>query len=118
MSDPDVDHAREALAMLDHLVVQDIFLTETAISPTSSCAATAWPEKVGTVTDTDHIVQLGRKAIEPPGEAREDFWLLTSWASHGPRLVLLAPRDVFNEMRCAWTRLPASPGIGWSTSRR
>ncbi len=77
MSDPDVDHAREALAALDHLVVQDIFLTETAYLADVVLAATAWPEKVGTVTNTDRMVQLGRKAIEPPGDARADFWLLT-----------------------------------------
>src|SRR5207237_2704544 len=76
MSDPDVDHAREALAALDHMVVQDIFLTETAYLADVVLPATAWPEKAGTVTNTDRMVQLGRKAIEPPGDAREDFWLL------------------------------------------
>ena len=76
MSDPDVDHAREAMAALDHLVVQDIFLTETAYLADVVLPATAWPEKVGTVTNTDRMVQLGRKAIEPPGDAREDFWLI------------------------------------------
>ena len=69
MSDPDVDHAREALASLDHMVVQDIFLTETAYLADVVLPATAWPEKVGTVTNTDRMVQLGRKAIEPPGDA-------------------------------------------------
>src|SRR6185369_16697501 len=77
MSDPDAEHAREALASLDHLVVQDIFLTETAYLADVVLPATAWPEKIGTVTNTDRMVQLGRKAIEPPGDAREDFWLLT-----------------------------------------
>ena len=100
MSDPDVDHAREALAALDHLVVQDIFLTETAYLADVVLAATAWPEKVGTVTNTDRMVQLGRKAIEPPGDAREDFWLLNEL---GRRMGLdwnyTHPREVFNEMR-------------------
>ena len=92
MSDPDVDHAREALAALDHLVVQDIFLTETAYLADVVLPATAWPEKVGTVTNTDRMVQLGRKAIEPPGEAKEDFWLLNEiGAAHGARLELHAP---------------------------
>ena len=92
MSDPDVDHAREALAALDHLVVQDIFLTETAYLADVVLAATAWPEKVGTVTNTDRMVQLGRKAIEPPGDAKEDFWLLNELGTpHGPRLALRAP---------------------------
>src|SRR4030095_16947846 len=80
MSDPDVDHAREALAALDHLVVQDIFLTETAYLADVMLPATAWPEKFVTVTSTDRMVQLGRKALEPPGDAREDFWLLTELA--------------------------------------
>ena len=73
MSDPDVDHAREAIAALDHLVVQDIFLTETAYLADVVLPATAWPEKIGTVTNTDRMVQLGRKAIDPPGDAREDL---------------------------------------------
>ena len=96
MSDPDVDHARDALCALDHLVVQDIFLTETAYLADVVLAATAWPEKVGTVTNTDRIVQLGRKAIEPPGEAKEDFWILNElarrmgvdWYYYHPREVL------------------------------
>ena len=67
-------------ATLDHLVVQDIFLTETAYLADVVLAATAWPEKVGTVTNTDRMVQLGRKAIEPPGDAREDFWILNELA--------------------------------------
>src|SRR6202163_1435822 len=76
MSDPDVDHAREALASLDHLVVQDIFLTETAYLADVVLAATAWPEKVGTVTNTDRMVQLGRKALDMPGDARADLWII------------------------------------------
>ena len=80
MSDPDVDHAREALAKLEHLVVQDIFLTETAYLADVILPATAWPEKVGTVTNTDRMVQLGRKALEPPGEAREDLWIIQELA--------------------------------------
>jgi len=80
MSDPDVDHAREALAALDHLVVQDIFLTETAYLADVVLPATAWPEKDGTVTNTDRMVQLGRKAIAPPGEAKEDLWIIQEMA--------------------------------------
>ena len=91
MSDPDVDHAREAMAALDHVVVQDIFLTETAYLADVVLPATAWPEKVGTVTNTDRMVQLGRKAIEPPGDAKEDFWLLVQLATpHGARLAVHA----------------------------
>jgi len=100
MSDPDADHAREALALLDHLVVQDIFLTETAYLADVVLPATAWPEKVGTVTNTDRMVQLGRKAIEPPGQAREDLWIIGEIARRiGLDWQYPHPRDVFNEMR-------------------
>jgi len=111
MSDPDVDHAREALAALDHLVVQDIFLTETAYLADVVLPATAWPEKVGTVTNTDRMVQLGRKAIEPPGQAREDLWLLNEL---GRRMGLdwnyTHPREVFDEMRNC---MDSIAGITW-----
>jgi formate dehydrogenase major subunit len=75
MSDPDAAHAREALAGLKHLVVQDIFLTETAALADVVLPATAWPEKTGSVTNTDRCVQLGRKAVGSPGQARADAWI-------------------------------------------
>jgi formate dehydrogenase major subunit len=116
MSDPDLDHAREAMATLDHLVVQDIFLTETAYLADVVLPATAWPEKVGTVTNTDRMVQLGRKAIEPPGDAREDFWLLNEL---GRRMGLdwnyTHPREVFNEMRLC---MDSIAGITWDRLER
>jgi formate dehydrogenase major subunit len=116
MSDPDVDHARAALAALDHLVVQDIFLTETAYLADVVLPATAWPEKTGTVTNTDRMVQLGRKAIEPPGDAREDFWLLVEM---GRRLGLdwhyAHPREVFDEMRAC---MDSIAGITWERLER
>jgi formate dehydrogenase major subunit len=111
MSDPDVDHARAAMAALDHLVVQDIFLTETAYLADVILPATAWPEKVGTVTNTDRMVQLGRKAIDPPGDAREDFWILNEL---GRRIGLdwnyTHPREAFNEMRRC---MDSIAGITW-----
>jgi formate dehydrogenase major subunit len=116
MSDPDVDHARAAMAALDHLVVQDIFLTETAYLADVILPATAWPEKVGTVTNTDRMVQLGRKAIEPPGDAREDFWILNEL---GRRIGLdwnyTHPREAFNEMR---TCMDSIAGITWERLER
>src|SRR5678815_105863 len=116
MSDPDVDHAREALATLDHLVVQDIFLTETAYLADVVLPATAWPEKVGTVTNTDRMVQLGRKAIQPPGEAKEDFWLLTEMGRRvGLNWSYSHPRDVFDEMR---TCMDSIAGITWERLER
>ena len=111
LSDPDVDHAREAMAALDHLVVQDIFLTETSYLADVVLAATAWPEKVGTVTNTDRMVQLGRKAIEPPGDAREDFWILNELARRiGVDWYYSHPREVFNEMRAC---MDSIAGITW-----
>jgi formate dehydrogenase major subunit len=116
MSDPDLDHAREAMAALDHLVVQDIFLTETAYLADVVLPATAWPEKVGTVTNTDRMVQLGRKAIEPPGDAREDFWLLVELGKRmGLGWTYAHPRDVFNEMRLC---MDSIAGITWDRLER
>ncbi len=76
MSDPDLNHARHALASLEHLVVQDIFMTETAWLADVVLPATAWPEKTGTVSNTDRMVQLGKQAIDPPGQARPDLWII------------------------------------------
>ena len=116
MSDPDVEHAREAMCALDHLVVQDIFLTETAYLADVVLPATAWPEKVGTVTNTDRMVQLGRKAIEPPGDAREDFWILNELARRiGVDWYYNHPREVFNEMR---TCMDSIAGITWERLER
>jgi formate dehydrogenase major subunit len=116
MSDPDVDHAREALSMLDHLVVQDIFLTETAYLADVVLPATAWPEKIGTVTNTDRTVQLGRKAIEPPGESRPDLWIINELARGiGLDWHYAHPRDVFNEMRKCMNSIA---GITWDRLER
>jgi formate dehydrogenase major subunit len=116
MSDPDLDHARAGMAKLEHLVVQDIFLTETAYLADVVLPATAWPEKVGTVTNTDRMVQLGRKAVEPPGEAREDFWILVEL---GKRLGLpwayAHPKEVFDEMRGC---MDSIKGITWERLER
>src|SRR5450631_3769845 len=76
MSDPDAHHARQAFAKLDCLVVQEIFLTETCYHADVILPATAWPEKSGTVTNTDRMVQLGRQALTAPGEAKPDWWII------------------------------------------
>lgn len=116
MSDPDLDHAREAMAALDHLVVQDIFLTETGYLADVILPATAWPEKVGTVTNTDRMVQLGRKAIDPPGDAREDFWILNELARRvGVDWYYNHPSEVFNEMRLC---MDSIAGITWDRLER
>jgi len=116
MSDPDVDHAREAMAALDHLVVQDIFLTETAYLADVVLPATAWPEKDGTVTNTDRIVQLGRKAIEPPGEAKEDLWIIQEIAKRmGLAWNYGHVSEVFAEMRAGMDTIT---GITWERLAR
>lgn len=76
MSDPDLNHARAGLARLEHLVVQDIFATETAILADVILPASAFYEKWGTVTNTDRLIQLGRPALNPPGEAKQDLWII------------------------------------------
>ena len=100
MSDPDVEHARDALSSLDHLVVQDIFLTETTNYADVILPASAWPEKTGTVTNTNRQVQMGRKAIDPPGEAREDWQIIVDLANRlGLDWDYDRPREIFNEMK-------------------
>jgi formate dehydrogenase major subunit len=116
MSDPDVDHAREAIAALDHLVVQDIFLTETAYLADVILPATAWPEKSGTVTNTDRMVQLGRKALDPPGDARPDLWIINELGRGlGLDWNYSHPREVFNEMRQC---MDSIAGITWDRLER
>jgi len=100
MSDPDVTHARAALANLDPLVVQDIFLTETANFADVILPASAWAEKTGTVTNTNRQVQMGRPAVAPPGEAREDWWIETQLARRlGLDWSYSHPKQVFAEMK-------------------
>ncbi|WP_299956562.1 formate dehydrogenase subunit alpha [uncultured Roseobacter sp.] len=100
MSDPDVEHARAALAKLDHLVVQDIFLTETANFADVILPTSAFAEKSGTVTNTNRQVQMGRPAVSPPGEAREDWWIEVELAKRlGLGWTYESPADVFAEMK-------------------
>ncbi len=116
MSDPDLNHARAALACLDHLVVQDIFLTETACLADVVLPASAWPEKDGTVTNTDRMVQLGRRAIEPPGDARADLWIINQMARGiGLDWQYDHPRQVFDEMRRGMNSIA---GITWERLER
>jgi formate dehydrogenase major subunit len=111
MSDPDTNHARLGLAKLEHLVVQDIFMTETAYLADVILPASTHAEKLGTFTNTDRLVQIGRPAINPPGEARQDLWIIQEL---GKRLGLdwnyRGAEDVFNEMRLA---MPSIAGITW-----
>ncbi|MEL6914909.1 MAG: formate dehydrogenase subunit alpha [Pseudomonadota bacterium] len=99
MSDPDVEHARAALAKLDHLVVQDIFVTETANYADVILPASALYEKSGTVSNTNRTVQMVRPAVAPPGAAREDWWIQVELAKRcGLPWTYTHPREVFHEM--------------------
>jgi formate dehydrogenase major subunit len=116
MSDPDLNHARHALCALEHLVVQDIFMTETAWYADVVLPASAWPEKTGTVTNTDRMVQMGRRALNPPGDARPDLWIIQQiagrmglpWNYEGPECGVAA---VYEEMRQAMHAV--IEGISW-----
>ncbi len=121
MSDPDLNHARHALASLEHLVVQDIFMTETAWLADVVLPATAWPEKTGTVSNTDRMVQMGKQAITPPGEAKPDLWIIQqiaqrmglAWNYQGDHSGVAA---VYEEMRQAMHA--AIAGITWERLER
>ena len=76
ISDPDLNHAKTCLKNLDFLVVQDIFLTETAQVADVVLPSTSFAEKEGTFTNTERKVQRIRKGVEPPGEAREDWRII------------------------------------------
>ena len=116
MSDPDLEHARAAMAKLEHLVVQDIFLTETCYLADVVLPATAWPEKDGTVTNTDRMVQLGRKALDPPGQARPDLWIIVEIAKRlGLDWSYQHPKQIFDEMR---TCMDSIRGITWERLER
>lgn len=111
MSDPNLHHARQALAALDHLVVQDLFLTETASFADVVLPASAFPEKTGTFTNTDRRVQLGRRALDPPGEARQDLEVIQEIARRlGLDWHYPDAQAVFAEMRQA---MPSIGGISW-----
>ncbi|MBV9554964.1 MAG: formate dehydrogenase subunit alpha [Alphaproteobacteria bacterium] len=111
MSDPDVEHAREALAHLEHLVVQDIFLTETAKYADVVLPASAWPEKDGTVSNTNRQVQMGRAALPLPGNARLDLMTIQEIARRmGLNWNYAGPADVFAEMKLA---MPSLDNITW-----
>lgn len=100
MSDPDQTHARQALAALEHLVVQDIFMTETAWHADVILPAAAHAEKTGTYTNTNRQVQMGRAAVAPPGEAHPD-WEITQAIAQGMGLDWNYghPGEVFAEMK-------------------
>jgi formate dehydrogenase major subunit len=124
MSDPDLNHTRHALASLKHLVVQDIFPTETAVLADVILPASAFAEKWGTVTNTDRLIQLGRPALRPPGNAKQDLWIIEQiarrmgldwrwWSDRDGdgQLAQVGPvARVYEEKRCI---MPPLAGVPW-----
>ncbi len=116
MSDPDLNHAREALAHLEHLVVQDLFLTETAFHADVVLPASAWPEKDGTVTNTNRQVQMGRRALPLPGEAKVDWWITQEIARRmGLKWNYAHPSEIYTEMAAL---MPSLANISWDRISR
>jgi formate dehydrogenase major subunit len=117
MSDPDVTHARKALARLELLVVQDLFLTETAALADVVLPASSFTEKTGSFTNTDRRVQIGRAALPLPGQARQDIDILIAlaarlgldWSAYGAGDAAAA--EVFDEMRLL---MPSIAGVTWA----
>ena len=116
MSDPNLNHSRRGLASLEHLVVQDIFLTETAAFADVVLPASAFPEKSGTYSNTDRRVQMGRQALDLPGAARHDLWIIQALAQHlGLDWHYEHVSQVFDEMRGA---MPSIAGMTWARLER
>jgi formate dehydrogenase major subunit len=116
MSDPDQHHARSALARLEHLVVQDIFLTETAWHADVVLPASAHAEKLGSYTNTNRQIQIGRPAIKLPGEARQDLELIQELAQRiGLPWNYTHPGEVFTEMAQV---MPSLENITWERLER
>ncbi len=112
LSDPDVGHTVRALKSLDFLVVQDIFMTETAELADVVLPAASFAEKDGTFTNTERRVQRVRKALNPPGDAREDSWIITELSKRmGYEMNYANISEVFREIGQAW---PAVAGITYS----
>lgn len=112
ISDPDREHTEHALKKLDHLVVIDIFLTETAEMADVVLPATSWGETDGTLTNTERRIQRVRAAVSPIGEAKPDWWILSSLANalSIPGFEYDSPKEVFNEL-CSVA--PIYAGVDW-----
>jgi formate dehydrogenase major subunit len=116
MSDPDQNHARAALAKLEHLVVQDIFLTETAWYADVVLPASSHAEKLGTYTNTNRQVQIGRPILPLPGEARQDWLLIAELARRiGLDWSYESVAEVYEEMRA---HMPSLKNVSWQRLER
>jgi predicted molibdopterin-dependent oxidoreductase YjgC len=122
LSDPNINKVKKALSTMEFLVVQDIFLTETAEFADVILPASSFPEKEGAYTNTDRRVQLARQAINPPGQARPDWQILVVLANRmGYPMNYKSPFDIFEEMRqltpgyegITYERLAKPGGLVW-----
>ncbi|AIS53143.1 hydrogen dependent carbon dioxide reductase subunit FdhF [Thermoanaerobacter kivui] len=124
MSDPDSDHLRHALEHLDLLIVQDIFLTETARLAHVVLPAACWAEKDGTFTNTERRVQRVRKAVEAPGEAKPDWWIFSQIAERMgyTGMQYNNVQEIWDEVRkivpekfggISYARLEKEKGLAW-----
>ncbi len=112
ISDPDMKHCEHALKSLDHLVVIDIFMTETAQLADVVFPATAFAETDGVQSNTERRVQRLRAAVPPPGEAKPDWWIIAQIAQRmgTPGFEFESAKDVFNEL-CSLS--PIYAGLDW-----
>jgi formate dehydrogenase major subunit len=102
--------------MLDHLVVQDLFLTETAFHADVVLPASAFAEKAGTFTNTDRRVQMAQPVVAPPGDARQDWWIIQELAKRlGLAWDYRGPADIFAEMAQV---MPSLNNITWERLER
>ena len=122
-SEADIDHARKLLASLDTLVVQDIFLTRTAeLADVVLPASAGWAETEGTVTNSERRVQRSRKALDPPGDAKDDLEIINLIAERmQPGWGNPSPEEMWDELRTvspmhagmSWERLEEHGGLQW-----
>ena len=111
LSDPEMNHTVRALKGIEFLVVQDIFMTETAALADVVLPAASFAEKDGTFTNTERRVQRVRRAIAPPGDAREDSWIIRELGRRmGYEMKYLDVEEIFKEIGTAW---PAMAGISY-----
>jgi formate dehydrogenase alpha subunit len=119
LSEPDLHHAEKAIQQLDFLVVQDLFMHETAEHAHVFLPAAAFAEKDGTFTNSERRVQRIRQAIAPPGQARPDWWITCELAKRTARRLGTTvtgfdyrhPSEIFDEMAGLW---PSVRGMSYA----
>jgi formate dehydrogenase alpha subunit len=122
MSDPNTTHIEQALANLDFLVIQDIFLSETAKKADVVLPAASFAEKEGTYTNTERKAQLAYQAVNPPGEARPDWQIICELSKlAGYPMNYASPADIMKEINAlspsyggiTYERLSKGTGLQW-----